>query len=110
MKNMRVSGAFLGAALAAMVAAFGVGACSDDEPTEQILTPDNCQRACSRYAACFDANYDVTACTNRCTVNVDNATITAQTSEDCLDCIGDSSCLSSVYNCSDICVTVITFP
>jgi hypothetical protein len=110
MKNNRVSRMFLGAALAAMVAAFGVGACSDDEPTEQVLTPDNCANACSRYAACYDATYDVTGCTNRCVANIDNAVITVQTSEDCLDCIGDSSCLSAVYNCSSICQTVITFP
>ena len=97
---------FLGIALAAVLAfAAGASGCSDD--TETLFTGDNCDDACSRYAACYDINFDVNACTDRCENALDNDTVTVEITDQCLECIGVDACLATTYSCSAACGAII---
>jgi hypothetical protein len=51
---------FLGAALAGIIAFMGAGGC---DATQNAW---NCSDLCNRYQDCFDAAYDVSACSSRC--------------------------------------------
>jgi hypothetical protein len=97
---------FLGIALAAVLA-FVAGASGCDDNTDTLFTGNNCDDACSRYAACYDTNFDVNACTDRCEASLDNNTFSAEVSDSCLDCIGDSACNTPTYTCSAACNAII---
>ena len=106
MKKKHVSIHFLGAALAAFLGLGAISSCSDNNSATTLLTGDHCSDACERYAACFNASFDVNACENNCEAALNQDTITVQTTQDCLDCIGANVCGAS-YNCSAICGGII---
>jgi hypothetical protein len=93
---------FIGAALGAVLTFVGASGCDDNET---LFTGDNCEEACGRYQACYNASFDVTACTNRCetALNDNTSGVTVQTTDACLECIGENSCLSATYNCAAVC-------
>jgi hypothetical protein len=89
---------------AAVAGAASLG-CSDeaDEVTNRIT----CADVCERYSDCFDEDYDVSACVDRCE---DAATPDEETEaelEECHACIDDESCSSAVFECTAECVQFV---
>jgi hypothetical protein len=78
-------------------------ACGSDNPINQIENKITCHDVCQRYSDCYDKNYDVSGCTDRCT----NDSTAEQEKDDklktCDDCIGDKSCVSATFNCATEC-------
>jgi hypothetical protein len=111
MQKTQSSRFFLGAVMAATLSLVGLAACSDNSvPVSTVLTGDHCTDACNRYAACFNASFDTATCASRCETAIANATITVQTSDDCLTCIGPNTCSGATYTCANVCGAFIIVP
>ena len=66
----------------------------------------DCAQICSRYSDCFDANYDVGACRNRCESNADNEPGFADKADSCETCLDDRSCSGS-FACTSECIGIV---
>jgi hypothetical protein len=95
----------MGAALAAMLSVATMSGCDDD--VETVLTGNQCEEACDRYAACFDNTFNTDLCTNNCEAAVNNNTIAVATTDDCLNCIGAAVCGAPTYACANVCNSII---
>jgi hypothetical protein len=67
----------------------------------------DCQEVCSRYQSCFDSNYDVSACRNRCRDNAKNDSSFESKASTCAACIDDKSCTSAAFNCATDCAGIV---
>jgi len=78
-----------------------------DDATDPIKNTITCADVCDRYKDCFDANYDVEGCTDRC----ENEATADEEKEDkleaCDDCIENRSCASAVFSCTTECAGII---
>lgn len=67
----------------------------------------DCIDVCTRYRDCFDNDYNVTDCRDRC----ENRGGTEQQSQDqadaCSDCMDDKSCTAAVFTCGASCAGII---
>ena len=61
----------------------------------------DCAKVCNRYQECFDSDYDVEACTDRCddTDDVNDA-------DECESCIDGLSCTES-FTCTAECASIV---
>jgi hypothetical protein len=82
-----------------------VVACGDD--ADEITNTITCGDVCQRYADCFDDDYDVEACTDRCE---DDATPDEEKEaelEECDACIEDQSCTGALVECTAECAQFV---
>jgi hypothetical protein len=98
---MRKIRTFLPLALAAFLGFF-VGASCDE-----VDAAFDCHQVCDRYQECFDANYDVDACRERCRTRSDQDPNTRQAADACEACIDDVSCAGATFSCSASCVNIV---
>jgi len=92
--------------LVCLLSFLSAAACSAADP---ITNKFDCKDVCQRYADCFDHDYDVDACDNRCQSDASNSDDKQQKLDDCHDCIGSNdSCASDFAKCSTSCGTFIT--
>jgi hypothetical protein len=77
----------------------GIG-CSSADAIKNNFT---CHDVCQRYADCFNANYDVSGCEDRCKNTADDSNTKQGMLDDCHDCIGDKSCVGDIASCSSTC-------
>lgn len=82
---------------------FLAAACGDDV-IDDITNTIDCTDVCQRYSDCFDENYDVSACVDRCEedADVDDARL-----ERCENCIDDESCTAALFECTADCVGIV---
>ena len=76
-------------------------ACDDAE------TAFDCHQVCSRYQSCYDGQYDVSACRDRCRNSAKNDKSVKDKADACESCIGDKSCLSATFSCATDCVGIV---
>jgi hypothetical protein len=106
--SKKLSGHFWGAVLAAVFSMAAITGCDDNNnSTETLLTGDHCNDACERYAVCFNTSFDVNTCQNNCEAALANTSISLQTTQDCVDCIGTNLCSSATYDCAAVCGGII---
>jgi hypothetical protein len=67
----------------------------------------DCQSVCQRYHDCFDDDYDVGACRNRCRDASDKDSTVRAKADACEACIGPMSCASAVFNCAQDCGAIV---
>lgn len=80
-------------------------ACSAADP---ITNKWDCHDVCKRYADCFNSDYDVDACKDRCESAASNSDDKQNKLDDCHDCIGENdSCVDDIAECSSSCSTFI---
>jgi hypothetical protein len=73
-------------------------------------TVDNafdCQSVCSKYEKCFDEDYDVGACRDRCRDRSANDDSVRQAADACEACIDDMSCAGAAFSCSGSCLNIV---
>jgi hypothetical protein len=77
------------------------------ETVDEVTNSITCGEVCARYADCFDADYDVDGCTDRCendaTANEDHE----RRLEICDDCLDGLSCTEATFSCTDDCVGIV---
>jgi len=81
-------------------------ACSAADP---ITNKWDCNDVCKRYSSCFDSDYDVEACRDRCESDASNSDAKQDKLDACHDCIGENdSCVKDLAECSGSCGSFIT--
>jgi hypothetical protein len=82
-----------------------LGGCSDtvDEITNKI----DCHSVCKRYADCFNSDYDVSGCSDRCENSADSDDDRQRKLRTCDDCIDDRSCTAATFACADDCIGIV---
>ena len=61
---------------------------------------------CDRYKTCFDADYDVSSCEDRCRDDADTEGY-ATKADNCSKCIDDKSCTSATFTCVADCAGIV---
>jgi hypothetical protein len=84
--------------------ALSFAACGVEQEIENEI---DCQEICQRYSDCFDADYEVSACQDRCESDVDSGELTFDEVDACSDCIDDRSCASGTLSCATECVGIV---
>lgn len=64
----------------------------------------DCNQICNRYQECFDSDYDVGACVDRCEPMLESDPHGA---DDCENCIDDRSCAGATFNCASECGQIV---
>jgi len=67
----------------------------------------DCQAVCSRYADCYDANFNVSKCREDCRTASKNDPEIRRKADACEACIGDKSCISATFACGTDCASII---
>jgi hypothetical protein len=77
------------------------------EAADEVTNTIDCGEVCERYSDCFDADYDVEGCIDRCENSADASEDKERRLEMCDACIDDRSCSSATFNCTDDCVGIV---
>jgi hypothetical protein len=77
------------------------------DAADEIEAEVDCRSVCQRYSDCFDEDYDVTACQDRCEDNIDTGEIEQSDVDACDNCIDDRSCAGGVLSCTTECLSVV---
>ncbi|HWO10499.1 MAG TPA: hypothetical protein VNN80_13500 [Polyangiaceae bacterium] len=77
------------------------------DAADQIEAEIDCHSVCDRYAECFDANHDVSACQNDCENSIDSGDLAQSDLDECDNCIGDRSCASATFSCATECLGIV---
>jgi len=95
----------LALALGGLLLLTAIGACSStvDEVTGNIA----CADVCKRYADCFNNDYDVDGCTDKCEKSADTASAQQRKLKQCDACIGERSCTEATFNCAADCAGIV---
>jgi hypothetical protein len=93
------------AGLSALMLALGAAGCSDT--VDEVSNKIDCHSVCKRYADCFDADYDVEGCEDKCENSADSSEARETKLERCDDCLDDRSCSGAAFNCADECVGIV---
>jgi hypothetical protein len=67
----------------------------------------DCQAVCKRYQQCYNADYDVAACRDRCRTAAKNDPEIKNKADTCEACIDDMSCLSATFSCAGSCGAIV---
>jgi len=89
--------------LAALVFTSSIVALSACDKADEAF---DCNMICNRYSDCFDANYDVAACVDRCENNAADSDTFSDHADDCENCLDDRSCTGS-FACIDECSGIV---
>jgi hypothetical protein len=88
----------------ALTLALLLGGCA---VVQKVDTAIDCHGICNRYATCFDAKYDVSACELRCRDASSAESEFRRKADLCNACIGERSCASATFACVVECVSVV---
>lgn len=95
------------ATLICILAAVAATTACGDDIVEEITNTVDCEDVCSRYADCFDKDYDVSACIDRCEDKADADENQETRLERCDDCMDDKSCTSTAFACTTECLGLV---
>ena len=91
--------------IAVLAAGFvGIIGCSAADEVDNAV---DCQSICDRYKSCFDSDYDVGACAERCRDNSNEDKDFQRKANVCNACIDDRSCSSATFGCATDCAGVV---
>lgn len=79
--------------------------CSDT--IDEITNTISCHSVCDRYSECFNADYDVDGCTDRCENDASSDEDREARLKSCNDCIDERSCTGAAFACADNCAGIV---
>ena len=82
-----------------------LGACSDT--VDDITNNIDCHSVCKRYADCFNADYDVDGCSDRCDNSADSDAERQRKLRACNSCIENRSCTETTFVCATDCAGIV---
>lgn len=77
------------------------------EATDEVTNTISCGEVCTRYSDCFDADYDIEGCIDRCEDDADASENKERRLEMCDACIDDRSCTEATFDCTSECVGIV---
>jgi hypothetical protein len=95
----------VGAGISALIIALGAVGCSDT--VDKVSNKIDCRSVCKRYSDCFDSDYDVDGCEDKCENGADSSEARESKLERCDDCLDGSSCTGAAFKCADECVGIV---
>jgi len=95
----------LGLGFSLVLAVAGAVGCSST--VDEVTNTVDCHTVCKRYADCFNADYDVDGCTDKCENRAGTNDDRQRQLKACDACIDDRSCTSATFNCADDCVGIV---
>lgn len=93
--------------LLGLAAAMMASVCGGCDTVDRIDSRIDCRQICSRYAECFDENYNVDECMTNCRNEANTDENYEAKVDSCENCIDDASCASATFGCADACVDVV---
>jgi len=90
--------------LSAVALAWAASAC---DATDSVANRITCGDVCERYRDCFDDDYDVDGCTDRCENDATADEEKEAELEECDACIDDESCTAAVFECTTECAAFV---
>ncbi|MEZ4410484.1 MAG: hypothetical protein R3A52_28990 [Polyangiales bacterium] len=100
--HARVSGGLASLALLGLLAS--TAACG---AADAVDNASDCNTICDRYRSCFDTNYNVQGCYDRCTANGSNDAEQRRRIDTCDACINGLSCTSAAFTCASECSSIV---
>jgi hypothetical protein len=73
------------------------------DAADEVEAEIDCNTVCGRYSECFDEDYDISECQDRCEDSVDTGDLAQSDLDDCENCIDDRSCAGATFNCAARC-------
>ncbi|TNE43228.1 MAG: hypothetical protein EP343_34025 [Deltaproteobacteria bacterium] len=67
----------------------------------------DCDKICNRYKTCFDSEYNVASCRDRCFNQSRNNAEYNRRANDCSACIETRACASSAFACGVTCIGIV---
>ena len=67
----------------------------------------DCHNICKRYHDCFDQNYGIQSCEERCRDNANSDSSYYQKVDNCDACMDNNTCSSALFTCSAQCLGVV---
>lgn len=92
-------------AISATFAALLLLACSST--VDEVSNTIDCHSVCKRFADCYNPDFDVDGCTDKCENNADSSDARQAKLKQCSDCIDDRSCASATFSCGDSCLGIV---
>lgn len=77
------------------------------EAVDDINNSIDCNTVCQRYADCFNADYDVDGCSDKCENRAGSDEDLQRQLRSCDACIDDRSCTSATFACADDCAGIV---
>jgi hypothetical protein len=74
---------------------------------DEITSSIDCHGVCKRYADCFNSDYDVDGCTDKCENSADSDDERQRKLRTCNTCIDDRSCTEATFNCAADCAGIV---
>jgi hypothetical protein len=74
---------------------------------DEVTNGIDCHTVCRRYADCFNADYDVDGCSDRCESSADGDADRQRKLRTCDDCIDDRSCTAATFSCGGECLGIV---
>jgi hypothetical protein len=93
------------AGLTALFLALGVAGCSDT--VDEVSNKIDCHSVCERYADCFNSDYDVDGCEDKCENSADSSEARESKLEACDNCMDNKSCTETTFSCIDECAGIV---
>jgi hypothetical protein len=81
--------------------------CGCTDPIHEIDQSVDCNDVCNRYRSCYDQNYDVAACRNRCEGFVDGDGGNSDRADQCDMCLDARSCTTIAFSCQTQCAGIL---
>ncbi|MDB4980785.1 MAG: hypothetical protein JWM82_1537 [Myxococcales bacterium] len=86
--------------------AFATGALTGPVGCGAVDAAFDCQQVCTKYHDCFDGNYDIGKCRDRCRTSSANDSTVRAKADACESCIEGKSCVGS-FPCALDCGTIV---
>jgi hypothetical protein len=74
---------------------------------DEVTSSVDCHGVCKRYADCFNADYDVDGCSDKCQNSADSDDARQRKLRTCNACIDDRSCTEATFNCAVDCAGIV---
>jgi len=91
--------------LALAIAGFAIVDCSST--VDEVTTRIDCRTVCKRYADCFQSDYDVDGCSDKCDNSGEADAERQRRLKMCDACIDEPSCTAATFNCADACAGIV---
>jgi len=86
---------------------FGLFLAFGCDAADEIEAEIDCNSVCSRYSDCFNEDYDISECQDRCEDSIDRGDLAQSDLDECENCIDDRSCTDATFSCATECLSIV---
>lgn len=87
--------------------AFGTGMLSGTVGCDAVDAAFDCQAVCTKYHDCYDGDYDIGKCRDRCRSEAAKDSTIRAKADTCETCIDGKSCVNATFQCGVDCGAIV---